>query len=227
MGDWFFSLKQDYEKAELFYQEARIVAAKLLSAHPEDQAVRVNLADAWYHLGDLRDRRGDKLGTLEAFENELKTTQPLETSAKGNVQTLLDASISYDHLSRINTDLKRWDEVITVVSRAMAIRGPLLDADPTNRRAHSLLSRPTERLGLAYRNKGQLDKAIDAYELTLKRVASYVNRTGDHSLDASFDSIRTALAQCRAERAGPVKREIAPPSGRESNGQRPAGKSGG
>ena len=82
LGDWFFSLKQDSEKAELYYQEARNVAAKLLSAHPEDQAVRVNLADAWYHLGDLRDRRGDKLGTLEAFENELKTTQPLETSAR-------------------------------------------------------------------------------------------------------------------------------------------------
>jgi eukaryotic-like serine/threonine-protein kinase len=199
LGDWYFDVKEDYARADSLYQESLKIAGKLSAAHPEDESLRMNLANAWFRVGDVRDKRGDKMGTLEAFQNECKTTLPMEVTAKGNLQTLLDVSISYDHLSRINTDLKRWDEVIRVVRRGFEIRIPLLAADPTNRRVHSLLSRPTERLGLAYRSLGQNEKAVEAYEFSLAHVAGYAQRTGDHSIDEQFNGIRTALAECKAE----------------------------
>jgi hypothetical protein len=91
--------------------------------------------------------------------------------------------------------------VIRVVRRGFEIRIPLLAADPTNRRVHSLLSRPTERLGLAYRSLGQFEKAIEACEFSLNHVAGYAKRTGDNSLDQSFIPIRKALAECKAEQS--------------------------
>jgi hypothetical protein len=97
----------------------------------------------------------------------------------------------------VDLRLERFDEAVRHVKRALEIRLPRVDADPAGRRIHSLLTRPVTRMGIAYQRLGQLVLAIETYEMGLRRLSGYHERTGDASLDDTIEEITEQLAHCR------------------------------
>jgi serine/threonine-protein kinase len=192
LGDYFYDLVKDgHEQAAPFYEESLAVLKRLATEQPQDQDIQMEYANAWSRMGDLYAARRQYEKSLEAFQKELAVTQALEKLAPNNMQTMSDASISYDHVSRELLRLERYTEALPVLVRVLEIRQGLIAVDPDNRRHHAQLLRPVKRLGLVYEKLGQPDKALETYERGLRLLTAYRTRTTDHSLDEHITALQT------------------------------------
>jgi tetratricopeptide (TPR) repeat protein len=212
LGDYYFDLeKGGHEKAAPHYDESLEVLKVLAAERPTDTLVQMEYANTWSRVADVHAARGDEKEqagdkpaatahherSLAAFKKELEVTQGLEKVAPNNLQLMADCCISYDHVSRELMWLERYSDALPILLRAIELRTAHIAVDPTNRRQHSQMVRPTRRLGQVYDKLGQPEKAVEAYDLGLGVLTAYRTRTGDRSLDDDIKKIEAERAKVR------------------------------
>jgi serine/threonine protein kinase/tetratricopeptide (TPR) repeat protein len=216
LGDYYFDLvKGGYERAAPYYDESLAALEQLAAERPTDTLVLMEYANTWSRVADVHAERGNEKAadkaaaiahhekSLAAFEKELEVTKALEKVAPNNLQLMADCCISYDHVSRELMWLERYKDALPILLKAMELRTAHIAVDPTNRRQHSQMVRPTKRLGLVYDKLGRPEKAVEAYDLGLGVLTAYRTRTGDRSLDDDIKKIEAEREAVRAKVRGP------------------------
>lgn len=211
LGDWYFDLKGDLNRAESCYRLSVAETGRLAADSPDDPEAQLDHANAWSRLADVHGQKAaalkkaaDLVGSdaekekeLTASRKEVEITDKLLAAAPDNAQYLADALISYDHLARGLLSVGRYDEALPNLRKSFDHTLRLIEADPENRRHHVMLVRRTARLAAAYQRLQQPAEALIVYEAGLERFARFKERTGEAVFERETEQMRQAAEKLR------------------------------